>query len=625
MSLRDDYHDFLSGSRRKRRIPFFVKILGYALLGVVFMIALFRQNGDSTIPELTASVSASNGRPESSLSEAEVARYLEERALSGNPVKLDDITNSDLMTEYVPLSDFMNNPYTLTPFGKEGDTRYKDVTLTLECTESIHRPCTDAEEYAIYQAYEYVEEQPSEEGTEEISPTPRVQPAPAPTSAPTPSVTPSPSPAPSPTPTPIPTVTVSVPGYGTVTMTAEDYARAAAEIASGVDEERTVTYGYTIPGKTIIDYLNNKYHIPWQALYTCASFTTLIDEDFTLDEEIIIRPERFEEICDFFSSFFVSYNLDYWDEKLDLSGKTISLDNCGDMLGDAYIEYYVENPEPFDPSEEGVVTIKWRKGLKPLIQFKKIEEWALMKSYAQLDFTKIPVDFYSFSMDELTRQAITSDTVSSSLLTYFNNYEYDKNVDIPLFPGYGLENLPDCELILADFDHAYDLIDDTAGGFTFAVADMDWITGSSLGEQIILSASKYLGYIYSQDKRFNDGYADCSSFVYRALKDIDIDVSFRGAINAAEECRGMVFRGEIIADFYDETILMPGDLLFWRTTDPNHAAYPRYLHIYHVGFFCGINEDGEAIIMDASSTLGHVVCRTMWGREKIVAIGRIFD
>ena len=613
MSLTDDNNDIYR-TRRKKRVPFSLKLIGYAFLVVVLLIALLKQQGDSTIPDLATAVGADRGVDETSLSEAEIARYLEDRALAGDPVRLGDDTNYELMTDLVPLSEFMNNDYTLKPFGEEGDDRYKDITLSLECIESIHRPCTDAEEYAIYLSYEYTEDESVEDDSSVSRPTA------APTSGPTPSVTPSPAP----TPTPIPTVTVSVPGYGSVTMTSDGYALACAEIAAGVDEERNVTYGYTIPGKTIVDYLNEKYHIPWQALYNCASFVTLIDEEFTPEEEVMIKPERFVEICDFFSDFFVSYNLDYWDESLDLTSQTISLDNCGDILAGAYVEYYVENPDPFDVTEIGTVTVKWRRGLKPIIQFKKIEEWALMKTYGQIDFTTVPFNPYSFSMEELKSQIPISDTVSSSLLTFFNNYEYDINVDIPIFPAYGLDNLPDCTALLADFDHAYDLLCGTVGGFAFAFDQMNWLTGSTLGEQIIYSASKYLGFTYSTEKRFEDGFADCSSFVYRALKDLDIDVSYHGEINAAAECKGMVYNGQIIADHYDERVLQPGDLLFWRTTDTKHAAYPRYLHIYHVGFFCGFNEEGEAIIMDASSNLGHIVCRTMWGTEKIVAIGRIF-
>lgn len=627
MSLLENMYGDFGRKKKKIRIPLKFKLIGYGLLALILIVVSFKGQGDTATEDLARAVSDDSGIAAETLSEEDVAEYLESMAFAGTPVDLSDYIDEDLLTDQVPLSDYMTNPDTLKPFGRDGEPQYTDAVLTLQAHEAIHRPYTDAEKYSIYSSYSYAavpssfKQAYSPQGREpqtyaSVSSAKKAESDPVPTADPTPT--------PTPEPTPIPTVTVYIPGYGSVTMLEEDYDRASSIIAQGIDDERDVLYDYVIPGSIVCEWLNERYHIPWQALYNCTSMVALVDDDYQADENLTIRKETFDLVADFFSDFYVSYLVDYWGTTSSLGSSVISAENSADVLGNSYVEYMDYNPQPFDSDEQGVVTVYWRSGIKPLVVFNRIEEWALLKSYGPVDLSGVSYDIYSFSENELGHQEVIHDTTSSCLLTYLNNYMFDVNIDLPIFTAYGLDFLPAAAQCLADFDHAYEIIDGIGNSSkAYAYSDLTWITGSTFGERIVLQAINYIGYTYSQGRRFDEGYADCSSLVYRVFKDLGYIISYQGSSTAASECEGMKAKGYVISAFYDETLLQPGDILYWETTNPSMEAYGRYLNIYHTGIFCGFNEDGDGVIIDASSSIGHVVCRTMWGSNKIVAVARI--
>ena len=90
---------------------------------------------------------------------------------------------------------------------------------------------------------------------------------------------------------------------------------------------------------------------------------------------------------------------------------------------------------------------------------------------------------------------------------------------------------------------------------------------------------------YSQEKRMQSGYFDCSSYVWRNYKAAGFDIGNAGsyaptAAGMAEWCKAnryMVYKGTV-----NVNRLLPGDLIFW-TGEQNG----RYMGIYHVDLYTG--------------------------------------
>lgn len=139
-----------------------------------------------------------------------------------------------------------------------------------------------------------------------------------------------------------------------------------------------------------------------------------------------ISEETFEEICGFFDFFDIVFRKDYWSPNM--NGSYITLEEKGSALNACYSDYYFENPYPFDSTED--VTVLWRRGFKPLVQFTRIEEWALTGTYGDPDYSQMPLDAYCFQTYELEAQEVITDTVSNSFLTFTAEHEYDYNADM---------------------------------------------------------------------------------------------------------------------------------------------------------------------------------------------------
>ena len=100
-------------------------------------------------------------------------------------------------------------------------------------------------------------------------------------------------------------------------------------------------------------------------------------------------------------------------------------------------------------------------------------------------------------------------------------------------------------------------------------------------------AVKHYNSTYSQPKRMETGYYDCSSYVWRAYKSVGIDVGNAKnyaptAASLAQWCQknGYVYyKGAV-----NTKKLLPGDLIFWTGEDNG-----RYQGIYHVDMYQGNN------------------------------------
>ena len=128
------------------------------------------------------------------------------------------------------------------------------------------------------------------------------------------------------------------------------------------------------------------------------------------------------------------------------------------------------------------------------------------------------------------------------------------------------------------------------------------------GSSAVTYALSKLGTPYSQERRNEDGYFDCSSFTYWVYRQLGITLQYDGANTAAAQGRYIVENNLAIS--YDS--LAPGDLVFY-----NFGVNNRYMNIGHVGIYAG-----NGYIIDASSSKGKVVYRSIYNTNNIVLCGR---
>lgn len=124
------------------------------------------------------------------------------------------------------------------------------------------------------------------------------------------------------------------------------------------------------------------------------------------------------------------------------------------------------------------------------------------------------------------------------------------------------------------------------------------------GSEIVKLAMTRLGDPYSQEKRGQGSYTDCSYLTMWCYKQIGITIPG----TAAEQGRFCFNNGLTIA----KEDLLPGDLVFW-----SHKPNGRFMNITHVGIYAG---DGKVI--DASYSKGVVVYRNLFDSNKQVLYGR---
>lgn len=126
----------------------------------------------------------------------------------------------------------------------------------------------------------------------------------------------------------------------------------------------------------------------------------------------------------------------------------------------------------------------------------------------------------------------------------------------------------------------------------------------SIGGRIVAESMKYLGWTYSQAKRWQTGYADCSSLVWQVIQDAGIDPNsiFSGS-TAAEECRGLWDAGMMIPI---ENI-QQGDIIFY-----SYEKNGRFMNVDHVAIYAG---DGK--IVHASYGKQKVIVANFYGNSVV--------
>lgn len=117
-----------------------------------------------------------------------------------------------------------------------------------------------------------------------------------------------------------------------------------------------------------------------------------------------------------------------------------------------------------------------------------------------------------------------------------------------------------------------------------------------------------IGTLYSQAKRNQPGYFDCSSFCYWVYNQLGVPLIYGGSNTAAAQGRYIVENN--LAVSYEN--LAPGDLVFY-----SFESNDRFMNISHMGIYCG-----DGYIVDASSSRGKVVSRPIYSLNRIVLCGR---
>lgn len=128
------------------------------------------------------------------------------------------------------------------------------------------------------------------------------------------------------------------------------------------------------------------------------------------------------------------------------------------------------------------------------------------------------------------------------------------------------------------------------------------------GNKAVDLALTKLGTPYSQERRNEEGYFDCSSFTYWVYSQLGINLQYDGVNTASAQGRYIVENNLAIA--YED--LAPGDLVFYSFEVNN-----RYMNISHVGIYAG-----NGYIIDASFSKKKVVYRPIYSTNSIVLCGR---
>lgn len=153
------------------------------------------------------------------------------------------------------------------------------------------------------------------------------------------------------------------------------------------------------------------------------------------------------------------------------------------------------------------------------------------------------------------------------------------------------------------------------------------LIGDQKAVKAVNEAIKAVGTPYSQEKRMQSGYFDCSSLVWTAYKNAGLSlVSKTYAPTAADLAKNLNQQKKVIAtEALPVSKLQPGDLIFYGGSNNG-----RYLNIYHVAIFTGCSayyswsgtvELNGKLVEAANSRLG-VIESYYYESDDIVMIAR---
>jgi hypothetical protein len=465
------------------------------------------------------------------------------------------------------------------------------------------------------------------------TPGPKPSPGPKPVVAPAPIppvLTPSPAPtlAPSGTPTPAPTMqpTPEPPDFS---LTAEELAEVEKEVeawykANSSVEERDITTSVSFNGEKIREYINS-YHPEWQVAYILSFMVEYFHDENPGGDETQISADVAEQICDqLIRGYGYELMIDYWSsgwgDKWDANKRTLSLEE-----GDLYSSYkdavtgadvmvklfdkiemdYSENRREDEPD---LLKEEW---IEPFVLFRNIYAWSENLSFGDREGGVNEFGFYE--------QKLNSRSEGSIFLEIVSAYDFP-NTELALMQD-ALKEMPESAYALRRWAFAMGSIKGReGGGYLVDRETITWLVGDDIGTRVSLLALDQVGKIYSNDLRNKEGFFDCSSLTHFLYKSVGINIAWDGSDVAASQCKWSDQTRKTKWTYYNEAEMIPGDLIFWETKNTKHVSYSRYKHVYHVGVYIG-----NGIIVDASSSVGCVVCREMWGIDKVVGVARPYE
>ncbi len=446
--------------------------------------------------------------------------------------------------------------------------------------------------------------------------TPKPTAAPVNTPAPTPkpgaSGTPAPSGTKAPSGTSMPTATPTP--IPTPTWDASDQAELDRRVQKYIDdntriEERKSFVGRTIDGENVRAYLNS-FHTPWQSNYSEAAFIAMFDYGYEQGSVTAIQPEVVTRVFEYGNMLEYKLYLDYWANKEYWETEEFLYDARESVFGGektAYEEYVNDySAEPIIIDEH--TDLIEEKGFVPLPLFNHISDWVIDTTYGNkaggYNAYGIPIQ-----LEKNYETSVSFNAFSEGLeLT---------NLDLRLFAS-GYERMPECEDQYRRLSMVVSLYEPSFYDCSIVISDFAHLAGGDTGDRAAYAAMEVVQKkpTYSKESRESVTSYDCSSLVSRVYDSIGIHDFHPGySFDTAALLKyfeqhnlGIVTGGWP----EDESILMPGDVIMWAKPSSD-----KYKHVYHTGLWIG-----DGYIVDASTSLNHVVYRQMWSKDQVIMIAR---
>ena len=133
-------------------------------------------------------------------------------------------------------------------------------------------------------------------------------------------------------------------------------------------------------------------------------------------------------------------------------------------------------------------------------------------------------------------------------------------------------------------------------GALLASPSSNWPKHTARHDAVVSSALTRVGDPYSQSRRGQGNYVDCSYLTKWAYAQQGITIPSI----ASEQARWCVDNGYVVP----QSDLQAGDLVFWYR---NNCSCGRYDEIHHVGIYLGGGQ-----VLEASSSKGEVVINDLW-------------
>ncbi len=529
-------------------------------------------------------------------------------------VSLGEVTINDLVLDtYYPFGEETEDDE------KDENDRFRNITIKTPGKQwwDIHPEDDEVAAYRQGLIDERIEAKRKAYQESKKNATPTPTPSPAPTKIPSASPTPTPRITATPTPEPEPDFS----------LTEEELQEVEKEVAAwyaenSYVEERDIETSVTFSGEQVRAYVNS-YHPEWQVAYMLSLMVEYFHDTNPGGDETQISKDIEEAVCrqltegyDF--ELMIDYWSSSWGDKWSDDYRTLSLEE-GDLSTSYWdasssvnipIQLYdkVENDYTNNRLESEPDLLK-EEYIVPFVLFRSINAWS-----EDLTFGECTYDTNEYGFPE---QRINSRKVGSIFLNIISIYDLP-NSELLLMKD-AIEALPEAEEAFTRWSYAVGELN-SSGGYLFEKENITWLAGDDVGMKVAKLALEQVGKIYSNERRKDEGYFDCSSLTYYLYKKFAIDLSWNGTDVAAAQCEWSDKRNKTLWTYYNEAGMRPGDLIFWQTKNVNHVSYGRYKHVYHVGVYIG-----NGIIVDASSSVGCVVCRQMWGIDEVIGVSRPYE